>query len=74
MARADKEKTTSTAVAKKASKALRDGRSSARTKSLAGSALAQAEPQGKEKKAEKGKKAKKDKKAKKKDKKAKKGK
>ena len=63
MARAVAKKTTSTGVAKKASKALRDGRSSARTKSLAGSALAQAEPEvtkGKE-----GKKKKKDKKNKK---------
>lgn len=41
-------KQTSASVAKKASAALRDGRSSARTKSIAGSALSQA--QGKSKK------------------------
>lgn len=35
-------KQTSKRVASKASKALRDGRSSARTKSIAGSALSQA--------------------------------
>lgn len=35
-------KTTSKRVASKASKALKDGRSSLRTKSIAGSALAQA--------------------------------
>lgn len=37
-------KQTSKAVARKASAALRDGRSSGRTKSIAGSALAQAKP------------------------------
>ncbi|MEW6861059.1 hypothetical protein QEV69_02825 [Trueperella pyogenes] len=37
-------KQTSRAVARKASDALRDGRSSARTKSVAASALAQARP------------------------------
>ncbi|WP_321779938.1 hypothetical protein [Schaalia cardiffensis] len=37
-------KQTSRRVARKASDALRDGRSSARTKSLAGSALSQARP------------------------------
>ncbi|WCC79721.1 hypothetical protein O6R08_09560 [Cutibacterium equinum] len=37
-------KQTSRAVARKASAALRDGRSSARTKSVAASALAQARP------------------------------
>ena len=42
-----KSKTTSPEVANKASKALQDGRSSARTKSIAGSALAQAEGKGK---------------------------
>jgi hypothetical protein len=36
-------KVTSKAVASKASKALQDGRSSARTKSIAGSALSQRE-------------------------------
>ena len=48
-----KTKTTSAEVAKQASKALQDGRSSARTKSIAGSALAQAE--GKKGKGKKGK-------------------
>ncbi len=38
-----KHKVTSAKVASKASKALSDGRSSARTKSIAGSALAQRE-------------------------------
>lgn len=43
-------KTTSKKVASKASEALRDGRSSARTKALAGSALSQREkPKGKKK-------------------------
>ncbi len=37
-------KTTSAKVATKASKALKDGRSSARTKSIAGSALSQRQP------------------------------
>ena len=37
-------KQTSKAVARKASAALRDGRSSGRTKSIAGSALAQTKP------------------------------
>ncbi|MDK8486212.1 hypothetical protein QP937_04280 [Corynebacterium pseudodiphtheriticum] len=37
-------KQTSRRVAREASDALRDGRSSARTKSLAGSALSQARP------------------------------
>ena len=36
-------KVTSNAVASKAAKALKDGRSSARTKSIAGSALSQRE-------------------------------
>jgi hypothetical protein len=39
-----KTKTTSPKVAKKASAALKDGRTSKRTKSIAGSALAQAKP------------------------------
>lgn len=42
MSRSSKSKTTSTKVARKASSALRDGRSSARTRSIAASALAQA--------------------------------
>lgn len=43
-------KVTSKKVATKASKALRDGRSSERTKSIAGSALSQREkPKGKKK-------------------------
>ena len=37
-------KKTSSGVASKASRALRDGRSSARTKSIAGSALSQRQP------------------------------
>lgn len=37
-------KKTSLSVASKASRALRDGRSSARTKSIAGSALSQRQP------------------------------
>ena len=40
-------KVTSKRVATQASKALRDGRSSARTKSIAGSALSQREPKRK---------------------------
>ncbi len=40
-------KITSAKVASKASKALSDGRSSARTKSIAGSALSQREKSGK---------------------------
>jgi len=46
-ARRSSSKVTSTKVARKASAALRDGRSSARTKSIAGSALAQAKSKGK---------------------------
>lgn len=42
MAKSSKSKITSPKVAAKASKALQDGRSSARTRSIAGSALAQA--------------------------------
>lgn len=42
-------KVTSAKVASKASKALSDGRSSARTKSIAGSALSQREKSGKRK-------------------------
>ena len=42
-------KQTSRSVATKASKALRDGRSSARTKSIAGSALSQAKGSSKRK-------------------------
>ena len=42
MARGGRSKVTSAKVARKASAALRDGRSSARTKSIAASALAQA--------------------------------
>lgn len=42
-------KVTSAKVASKASKALSDGRSSARTKSIAGSALSQREKGGKRK-------------------------
>ena len=42
MSRSSANKVTSRAVATKASAALRDGRSSARTRSLAASALAQA--------------------------------
>lgn len=42
MAKGGRGKTTSSKVAAKASKALSDGRSSARTKSIAASALAQA--------------------------------
>lgn len=42
-------KVTSAKVASKASKALSDGRSSARTKSIAGSALSQREKGGKKK-------------------------
>ena len=37
-------KTTSKSVASKASKALKDGRTSANTKSIAGSALSQRQP------------------------------
>lgn len=44
MEMAKNSKQTSKAVARKASAALRDGRSSGRTKSIAGSALAQAKP------------------------------
>ena len=40
-------KVTSPKVASKASKALQDGRSSPRTRSIAGSALAQAKPKKK---------------------------
>ena len=40
-------KQTSSAVASKASKILRDGRYGAASKSVAGSALAQAKPKGK---------------------------
>jgi hypothetical protein len=40
-------KATSPKVARKASAALRDGRSSARTQSIAGSALSQAKPRTK---------------------------
>lgn len=40
-------KVTSSRVARKASKALSDGRSSARTRSIAASALAQAKGKGK---------------------------
>ncbi len=47
MAKGGKGKTTSAKVAKAASRALRDGRSSARTKSIAGSAVAQAKGKGK---------------------------
>lgn len=42
-------KQTSRSVATKASKALRDGRSSARTKSIAASALSQAKPKSSKK-------------------------
>lgn len=42
MAKRSSTKVTSPKVATKASKALQDGRSSARTRSIAGSALAQA--------------------------------
>lgn len=42
MAKSSSRKVTSSKVASKASKALTDGRSSTRTKSIAGSALAQA--------------------------------
>ncbi|MFA9413321.1 hypothetical protein AB6M97_06330 [Streptococcus hillyeri] len=42
-------KQTSRSVATKASKALRDGRSSSRTKSIAGSALSQAKPKSSKK-------------------------
>ena len=42
MAKSSSRKVTSKKVATKASKALSDGRSSSRTKSIAGSALAQA--------------------------------
>lgn len=41
MAKSNSNRITSKAVAKKASKALSDGRSSARTKSIAASALSQ---------------------------------
>jgi hypothetical protein len=47
MARGGRGKTTSAKVATKASKALADGRSSARTRSVAASALAQAKGNGK---------------------------
>lgn len=47
MARGSRAKVTSSRVAKQASKALGDGRSSARTKSIAGSALAQSKGKGK---------------------------
>lgn len=43
------DKVTSPKVASKASKALQDGRSSARTRSIAGSALSQAKPKPKKK-------------------------
>jgi len=42
MAKSRSRKVTSAKVASKASKALQDGRTSARTKSIAGSALSQA--------------------------------
>ena len=45
--RSSSSKVTSPKVASKAAKALTDGRSSARTKSIAGSALAQAKNKGK---------------------------
>ncbi|WP_198146105.1 hypothetical protein [Spiroplasma helicoides] len=48
MSKKSTSKVTSSKVATKASAALKDGRSSARTKSIAGSALAQAK--GKDKK------------------------
>jgi hypothetical protein len=47
MARGGKGKTTSVKVAKKASAVLRDGRTSARNRSIAASALAQARGKGK---------------------------
>jgi hypothetical protein len=47
MAKKSSDKVTSSSVAKKASAALRDGRSADRTKSLAGSALSQAKSKGK---------------------------
>ena len=46
MAKGSSGKVTSPKVATKASKALRDGRSSPRTRSIAGSALAQAKGKG----------------------------
>jgi len=47
MAKSSSSKVTSAKVASKASAALRDGRSSARTRTLAASALAQAKGKGK---------------------------
>lgn len=47
MAKSSKDKVTSPKVATQASKALRDGRSSSRTKSIAASALAQAKRRSK---------------------------
>jgi hypothetical protein len=47
MAKKGSSKVTSTKVARKASAVLRDGRSSPRTRSVAGSALAQATGKGK---------------------------
>lgn len=46
MAKKSSSKVTSPKVAARASKALQDGRSSARTRSIAGSALAQAKGKG----------------------------
>lgn len=47
MAKRSSSKVTSARVARKASAVLRDGRSSARTRAVAGSALAQAAGKGK---------------------------
>jgi len=47
MAKNSSSRVTGKSVASKASKALNDGRSSARTRSIAASALSQAKPKGK---------------------------